>query len=76
LFAPVVDGDVLPATPWEALSGGAGRDVDLIVGHTRDECQLFLVMIGEVTTVAAYPENQSRLLWQDFPFSTLPLLKA
>jgi para-nitrobenzyl esterase len=47
LFAPVVDGDVLPATPWEALSSGAGRDVDLVVGHTRDEWQLFLVMSGQ-----------------------------
>jgi para-nitrobenzyl esterase len=169
LFAPVVDGDVLPATPWAALSSGAGREVNLLVGHTRDEWKLFLVMNGraggitqeetsralsvfgpgqdastwrvpwprpaaavrdfgaslgpllfgpepskeayaaaaqiratwttfaatgdpgwpaydpeqrttqvfaEVTTVAAYPEDQSRLLWQDFPFSTLPLLKA
>ena len=33
-------------------------------------------VFGEVTTVAAYPEDQSRLLWQDFPFSALPLLKA
>jgi len=25
LFAPVVDGDVLPATPWQALADGAAR---------------------------------------------------
>ncbi|GAA4543413.1 carboxylesterase/lipase family protein [Pseudonocardia xishanensis] len=36
LFAPVVDGDVLPTTPWEARHG-----VDLLVGHTRDEHRLF-----------------------------------
>jgi para-nitrobenzyl esterase len=46
LFAPVVDGDVLPTTPWEALFKGAAQGVDLIVGHTRDECRLFLVMRG------------------------------
>jgi len=46
LFAPVVDGEVLPTTPWEALADGAARGVDLIVGHTRDECRLFLVMRG------------------------------
>ena len=40
-FAPVVDGDVLPVTPWQALADGAGRDVDLLVGHTRDEHRLF-----------------------------------
>ena len=46
LFAPVVDGEVLPTTPWEALPHGAARGVDLVVGHTRDECRLFLVMRG------------------------------
>ncbi len=51
-FAPVVDGDVLPATPWEALAGGASRDVDLLVGHTRDEHRLFSLIdgvLGQVT---------------------------
>ncbi len=51
-FAPVVDGDVLPATPWQALAAGAGRDVDLLVGHTRDEHRLFSLIdgvLGQVT---------------------------
>jgi para-nitrobenzyl esterase len=51
-FAPVVDGDVLPATPWQALADGAGRDVELLVGHTRDEQRLFTALagiLGEVT---------------------------
>ncbi|MFE0171317.1 carboxylesterase/lipase family protein [Streptomyces sp. NPDC059002] len=51
-FAPVVDGDVLTATPWQALADGAGRDVDLLVGHTRDEQRLFTAvegMLGQVT---------------------------
>jgi para-nitrobenzyl esterase len=42
LFGPVVDGDVLPTTPWQALAEGAGRGIDLISGHTRDEYRLFL----------------------------------
>ncbi|MDX3457090.1 carboxylesterase family protein [Streptomyces sp. ME02-8801-2C] len=45
-FSPVVDGDVLPTAPWEALAGGAARDVELIVGHTRDEYRLFLMFGG------------------------------
>jgi para-nitrobenzyl esterase len=52
MFAPVVDGDVLPVTPWQAVADGAGRDVDLLVGHTRDEQRLFTVLgglLGEVT---------------------------
>ncbi len=51
-FAPVVDGDVLPVTPWRALADGAGRDIALLVGHTRDEQRLFTVidgLIGQVT---------------------------
>ena len=43
LFAPVVDGAVLPTTPWEARHG-----VDLLVGHTRDEHRLFTAL-EEVT---------------------------
>lgn len=46
LFSPVVDGDVLPVTPWEGLARGAGRDVDLIVGHNHDEWRTFLLMGG------------------------------
>ncbi|MCM3921768.1 carboxylesterase family protein [Frankia sp. AiPs1] len=52
LFAPVVDGEVLPATPWQALAGGASRDVDLLAGHTRDEQRLFTAitgLLGQVT---------------------------
>ncbi|MFG1646278.1 carboxylesterase/lipase family protein [Amycolatopsis sp. NPDC049252] len=48
-FAPVVDGDVLPGTPWQTL---AGRDVELVVGHTRDEQRLFTAIegiLGQVT---------------------------
>jgi para-nitrobenzyl esterase len=45
-FSPVVDGDVLPTTPWQALASGAARDVELIAGHNRDEYRLFLMLGG------------------------------
>ena len=51
-FSPVVDGDVLPVTPWQALADGAGRDIELLAGHTRDEQRLFTALdglLGEVT---------------------------
>jgi para-nitrobenzyl esterase len=51
-FSPVVDGEVLPTTPWQALADGAGRDIDLLAGHTRDEQRLFTALeglLGEVT---------------------------
>ena len=47
-FAPVVDGEVLPAAPWQALAAGAGRDIELIAGHTRDEYRLLMLMTGQL----------------------------
>ncbi|SNQ51742.1 Carboxylesterase [Frankia canadensis] len=60
LFAPVVDGDVLPSTPWEAVAGGAARDVGLLVGHTRDEQRLFTAMSGLLGQVR--PEQAAEAL--------------
>jgi len=51
LYGPVVDGEVLPVTPWQALAGGAGRDVELITGHNREECRLFMGMFGKLGNV-------------------------
>ncbi|MGW4924809.1 carboxylesterase/lipase family protein [Streptomyces parvulus] len=47
-YAPVVDGEVLPVTPWRALVSGASRDVDLVVGHNRDENRLFTMLAGKL----------------------------
>ncbi|WP_254205890.1 carboxylesterase/lipase family protein [Nocardia alni] len=51
LFAPVVDGAVMTRSPWQALTEGAGRDVELIIGHNRDECRLFIALSGQLGTV-------------------------
>ncbi|MGW2590223.1 carboxylesterase/lipase family protein [Streptomyces sp. NPDC001515] len=50
---PVVDGDVLPETPWTALAAGRAAGIDLLVGHTRDEFRLFSVMTGRRGTFTA-----------------------
>ncbi|MGW7041924.1 carboxylesterase/lipase family protein [Streptomyces avermitilis] len=47
-FSPVVDGEVLPVTPWQALAAGAARDVELIVGHNREEFRLFVLLAGQL----------------------------
>jgi para-nitrobenzyl esterase len=52
-FAPVVDGEVLPAAPWRALAAGAARAIDLVTGHTRDEYRLFTELGGVRGTVTA-----------------------
>ena len=59
-FAPVVDGEVLPATPWQALAAGAARDVPLIAGHNHDESRLFLAMSGQLGGIS--DEKAARFL--------------
>ncbi len=41
-----VDGELLSARPIDAVAGGAGADVDLLVGTNTDEHRLFLVPTG------------------------------
>ena len=45
-FSPVIDGEVLPRSPWRALLAGAASDVELLTGHNRDEYRLFTAMEG------------------------------
>ncbi|WP_055525450.1 carboxylesterase/lipase family protein [Streptomyces graminilatus] len=45
-FGIVVDGDLVPRDPLEALVEGAAADVDLLLGWTRDEYRLWLVPGG------------------------------
>ncbi|MBP2471245.1 para-nitrobenzyl esterase [Crossiella equi] len=50
-IAPVVDGAVLPVSPWRAVAEGAARDIPLVVGHTRDEHRLFSLILGTLGQV-------------------------
>jgi para-nitrobenzyl esterase len=52
-LGPVVDGASLPTDPWTALAGGAARDVELIVGHVRDEQRLFDLLDGTLGRITA-----------------------
>ncbi|HEY6648793.1 MAG TPA: carboxylesterase family protein [Mycobacterium sp.] len=36
-FGPVIDGEILPDSPFRALAAGVGREVELLIGHNRDE---------------------------------------
>ncbi|SNY76654.1 para-nitrobenzyl esterase [Nocardia amikacinitolerans] len=51
-FSPVVDGILLPEAPWGAFARGAARDIDLLVGHTRDEFRLYTSRPGGAPTDA------------------------
>ncbi len=50
-FAPVVDGDVLPEHPVEAIAGGIVQDVPLLLGTNLDESKLFGAMMPELRDI-------------------------
>jgi para-nitrobenzyl esterase len=47
-FAPVIDGQVVPAAPVEAMAAGPGSGVPLLIGSNLDEARLFLVAPGTI----------------------------
>ncbi|MEX0167927.1 carboxylesterase/lipase family protein [Streptomyces sp. LMG1-1-1.1] len=63
LYAPVLDGDVLPADPLGELAAGAARDVDLLVCHTTEEYWL-LDAVGSSAKVTT--EERLARFAQDF----------
>jgi para-nitrobenzyl esterase len=63
LFAPVVDGELLPTTPWEALAAGKARQIDLIAGHNRDEYRLFMALAGQIGMIG---DDQAALALREF----------
>lgn len=46
--SPVVDGDVIPRSPWEALAAGQARGVTVLGGHTRNEWLAIMAMAGQL----------------------------
>jgi para-nitrobenzyl esterase len=45
-FEPMVDGDLLPQRPLEAVRAGRGAGIPLVVGTTADEWKLFMLQEG------------------------------
>ncbi|EPJ40941.1 putative Carboxylesterase [Streptomyces afghaniensis 772] len=66
-FSPVVDGEVLPTTPWQALAAGAAKDIDLLVGHNRDEYRLFVAMAGRLGQISEERATASLRLFAPGP---------
>ncbi|MFC8103079.1 carboxylesterase/lipase family protein [Streptomyces sp. NPDC057363] len=63
LYAPVLDGDVLPTDPLTGMASGAARDVDLLVCHTTEEYWL-LDAVGSSAKVTT--EEQLARFAEDF----------
>ncbi len=52
-FEPVIDGEVLPQQPIDAIASGSSLEVDVLVGSNTDEHALFLVPSGIAPMVDA-----------------------
>lgn len=50
-FHPVVDGDVVPTVPIEAIAAGASAGVDVLVGTNADDWRMFPVLGGFIDQV-------------------------
>ena len=59
-FAPVLDGEVIPLHPAQALEGGAAPDVPLLIGTNFDEATMFLGADPALT-------DPSKLSFEDLP---------
>ena len=51
VFLPVVDGEVIPEPPLDAVAGGAIADVPILVGTTLDEWKLFTPVDTGIPTI-------------------------
>ena len=50
-FQPVVDGDILPGAPLDAVRDGVARNIPLLIGTNLDEAKLFLPLDPEASTL-------------------------
>jgi para-nitrobenzyl esterase len=50
-WQPVIDGDVIPASPMDGIASGASANIDLLVGTNAEEWRLFLVPSGVVAQI-------------------------
>ncbi|MFK5143502.1 hypothetical protein ACI4A9_28780, partial [Klebsiella pneumoniae] len=54
-LGPVVDGDVLPRSPLEALADGASAGIPLVVGSTDDEFTMITARTRRLLDLAPVP---------------------
>ncbi len=51
LWQPVIDGNVIPARPIDAIAAGVAGNIDLMVGTNTDEHRMFLVPGGAIDNI-------------------------
>jgi para-nitrobenzyl esterase len=50
IFSPVSGDDFLPVTIQEAIENGAAKNISIIIGTNKDECNLFALLRGNKPT--------------------------
>lgn len=58
---PVIDGDLLPTRPIDAIAAGAGNDVPLVIGTNSEEYRFLLLSQSWADSVADVALAKSRL---------------
>lgn len=66
-YHPMVDGDLVPTTPAEALASGAAAGVALVAGTTADEMRLFVDGSGEAPERERLVRRAARYLGVEAP---------
>lgn len=63
--APVVDGDLIPVLPYDAVMQGAADGIEVLIGTTKDEGTIF----AQGKEQDLFPANQKQLdrFWADHP---------
>jgi para-nitrobenzyl esterase len=51
LFGTVVDGDVIPEPPIQAIVNGSAADIPLLTGTTRDETRLWILYVDALANI-------------------------
>lgn len=51
VFQPIIDGEVLPLHPAQAIAMGSGSGIDLLTGQNSDEYGLFIAPTGMVPAI-------------------------
>jgi para-nitrobenzyl esterase len=76
-FAPVVDGDVLPAQPWDPKAPAISANVPVMIGINKDEMTLFLASapwFGKLDETGLMA--QAKALFGDKAMAVVAALKA
>ena len=68
-LVPVVDGEVIPQHPFDAVAAGVVRDVPMLVGTTLDEMKLFAMMDPNLRSLDddGLAKRLARILGDDTP---------